>query len=304
MKTKIVICMKDERYLRTLENFIKSKIPGCECLAVLEMKELANVDLSTYTLMIVSSLITEGVWLKALPIIRKAQNFILLEVAGGPELSEAIALKYGASAFFKLPLNSELLLSAINEIIANSEKKVKLPDIITKDFLETITDFFNSMDDLNYYQLFGIEKTSSVPEMKKKYIAIARKYHPDKFRNVPSEVKNMAYEITKRANEAYSVLSHPNRKVVYDKMITENPDLKRFDFKNRMAYNVNPEDAVTNEQARRFAVLAKKALDSGDYHSAITQLKMAMSMEKNNSYLEKLMNEALEKVAPKQEKSE
>jgi len=301
MKVKIIICMKDEKYLNSLKKFICSKVPECECLAVLEIKELTKVDLSTYTLMIVSSLLNEGVWLKALPVIRKVQNFILLGVADGPEISDAIAMKYGASAFFKLPLNSEALLSAVNDVIERASRKAKVPDIITKDFLESIDELFNSMDNMNYYQFFGIEKGCSVAEMKKKYISIARKYHPDKYRNVASNIKTMVYEITKRVNEAYSVLSHPNRRVIYDKMLTENPDLKRFDFKNRVAYNENPEDAVQNDQARRFAVLAKKAIDSGDHKSAITQLKMAMSMEKNNSYLEKLMKEANEAIEKKQQ---
>ncbi|HSW61405.1 MAG TPA: DnaJ domain-containing protein [bacterium] len=304
MKAKIIICMKDEKYLRSLEKFIASKVSDCECLGVLEIKELSNVDISSYTLMIVSSLLSEGVWLKALPVIRKVQNFILLGVNEGPEITDAIALKYGAAAFFKLPLNSDSLLNAITDIIERAERKVKVPDIITNDFSDSINDLFKNMDNMNYYQFFGIERACSIQDMKKKYISIARKFHPDKFRNVPAETKSMVYEITKRANEAYSVLSHPNRKVIYDKMLTENPDIKRFDFRNKVAYKENPEDAVQNDQARRFAVLAKKAMDGGDFRSAITQLKMALSMEKNNSYLIKLMEEATQKVAPKPEKSE
>lgn len=301
MKTKIIVCMKDEKYLRSLEKFIASKVDDCEVLAVEQIRDLAKVDLSSYTLIIISSLITEGVWLKALPVIRRVQNFILLGVADGPEITDAIAIKYGASAFFKLPLNSESLLNAINDVIERAQKKAKVPDIITRDFVETITDFFNSIDNLNYYQLFGVEKSCPVAEMKKKYISIARKYHPDKFRNVPSEIKTMVYEITKRANEAYSVLSHPNRKVIYDKMTTENPEIKRFDFRNKVAYDENPEDAVQNPQARRFAVLAKTAMDGGDFKSAVTQLKMAMSMEKNNSYLVKLMDQATKKISSEPE---
>lgn len=299
MKTKIIVLMKDEKYLSSLEKFVTAKVSNCECLAVSDVKDLSQVDLSACTVMIVSSLLKEGVWLKALPVIRKVQNFILLGVSDGPELSDAMALKYGAAAFFKLPLNSDSLLNTINDIIERAQKKVVVPDIITKDFLDTITDFFKTMDTLNYYQFFGVGKDCTVVDMKKKYIALARKYHPDKFRNVPSEVKDMAYEITKRANEAYSVLSHPNRKCIYDKMLTENAEMKRFDFRNKVAYNENPEDAVQNDQARRFAVLAKKAMDGGDFRSALTQLKMALSMEKNNSYLTKLMDQVKKELEAK-----
>lgn len=291
MKTKIAILMNDEKYLRSLSKFISSKITDCEVLATTEVRELTTLDLSSYNLIIVSSLITEGVWLKALPVIRKFQNFILLGMQDGPELSETIAQKYGAAAYFRLPLSSDALLKSVSEVLEKSAGKVKIPDIITRDFIETINEFFRSMDNYNYYQFFDLKQDCTIEDIKKNYIAMARKYHPDKFRNVPSEIKNMAYEITKRANEAYSVLSHPNRKSIYDKMLSENKDLKRFDFRMKVAYEENPEDTVQNEQARRFAKLAKKAMDQNDYRSALTQLKMAMSMEKNSTYLTKLMDE-------------
>lgn len=291
MKTKIAILMNDEKYLRSLSKFISSKITDCEVLATTEVRELTTLDLSSYNLIIVSSLLTEGVWLKALPVIRKFQNFILLGMQDGPELSETIAQKYGAAAYFRLPLSSDALLKSVSEVLEKSAGKVKIPDIITKDFIETINDFFRSMDNYNYYQFFDLKQDCTIEDIKKNYIAMARKYHPDKFRNVPSEIKTMAYEITKRANEAYSVLSHPNRKSIYDKMLSENKDLKRFDFRMKVAYEENPEDTVQNDQARRFAKLAKKAMDQNDYRSALTQLKMAMSMEKNSTYLTKLMDE-------------
>ena len=171
---------------------------------------------------------------------------------------------------------------------------MKIPDIMTRDFIETIKTLFLEMNSLNYYEFFGVEKAANTEEIKKKYISLARKYHPDKFRNVPSEIRNMVYEITKRANEAYSVLNHPNRRVLYDKMIIEKPENKRFDFRNRVAYEENLEDTIDNPQARRFARLAEQAMKQKDYKAALTQLKMAASMEKNNSYLEKLMKEAEE----------
>lgn len=291
MKTKIIILMNDVKYLKSLEKFISSKISNCDVFVASEVKELTTLDLSTCSLMIVSSVLNEGIWLKALPVIRKVQNFILLGMQDGPELSDAIALKYGAAAYFRLPLNSDALLVAVHEVLEKSLKKVKLPDVISKDFMETISEFFNTMGQYNYYQFFGLKSDCTVEDVKKNYITMARKYHPDKFRNVPSEIKNMAYEITKRANEAYSVLSHPNRKSIYDKMLSENKDLKRFDFRMKVAYDENPEDTVQNEQARRFAKLAKKAMDQNDYKSALTQLKMALSMEKNSTYLTKLMEE-------------
>ena len=291
MKSKVIILMKDEKYIKSLEAFLNAKLFDCEVFATTETKEVAKLELSTYSLVIVSSLLKEGVWLKALPVIRKVQNFFLLALSDGPELTESVARKYGATGFFKLPLNSEALLILVNETLDNVRNTTKVPDIITKHFVEKITDFFKKMDNLNYYDFFALKTDSTVAEIKKSYIVLAKKYHPDKFRNVPSEIAKMAYEITKRANESYSVLTHPNRRCIYDRMILEKPETKRFDFKMKVAYEQNPEDTIQNQQARRFALLATKAIDQKDYKSALTQLKMASTMEKNNKYLEKLIED-------------
>lgn len=297
MKKKIAILMRDEKYLRSLEKFLASKIDDCECLATMDVRALLTVDLESYNMLIVSSVLADGFWLKALPVVRKAKSFVLLAVQDGPEINDTIAEKYGASAFFKLPLNSEAFLAKIKEVLETVENNAKIPNAVSVDMAEEINYVCENMDSYDYYTFFGLPKTASVAEIKKKYITMARKYHPDKFRNMPSSIKDKAYEITKRANEAYSVLMNPSRKVLYDKMLIENPDTKRFDFRIKSGYNETPEDTIQNNQARRFAILAKKAIDSGDYRSALTQLKMAASMEKNNSYLTKMIEEVTEKLS-------
>ena len=289
--------MKDEKYLLSLKKFLTSKIEDCECFVTRNVRDLLTEDLSSYNTLIVSSVLEDGIWLKALPIIRKAKSFILLAVADGPELNADIAAKYGAAAFFKLPLNSEQFLVKVREVAENNVEKVKIPNAVSVDMLEEITYFSGNMDSYDYYEFFGLPQNAPLADIKKKYITMARKYHPDKFRNIPADIREKAYEITKRANEAYSVLMNPSRKVIYDKMLKENPEVKRFDFRIKVAYNESPEDTIQNNQARRFAILAVKAIESQDYKSALTQLKMAASMEKNNAYIDRLIEEVTQKLS-------
>lgn len=297
MRKKIAILMKDEKYLNSLEKFLTSKINDSECFITQDVRELLTEDLASYNTLIVSSVLSDGIWLKALPVIRKAKSFVLLAVSEGPELNADIAAKYGAAAFFKLPLNSEQFLAKIREIVENTAEPAKIPNAVSVDMLEEITYFSSNMDSYDYYTFFGLPKDATLAEIKKKYIGMARKYHPDKFRNIPADIREKAYEITKRANEAYSVLMNPSRKVIYDKMLKENPDTKRFDFRIKVSYNESPEDTIQNNQARRFAILAVKAIEIQDYKSALTQLKMAASMEKNNSYIDRLIEEVTQKLS-------
>ena len=64
----------------------------------------------------------------------------------------------------------------------------------------------------DYYEVLGIDKSSSKDEIKKAYRRSALKYHPDKNKGDKS-----AEEKFKEASEAYHVLSDDKRKANYDR---------------------------------------------------------------------------------------
>ncbi|SNB47310.1 DnaJ C-terminal domain-containing protein [Geobacter sp. DSM 9736] len=63
----------------------------------------------------------------------------------------------------------------------------------------------------DYYQLLGLKKGASAEEIKKAYRKLAVKYHPDK-----NPGNKEAEERFKEINEAYAVLSDPQKKEQYD----------------------------------------------------------------------------------------
>ena len=44
MRKKIAILMKDEKYLKSLEKFLTSKIDDCECFITQDVRELLTED--------------------------------------------------------------------------------------------------------------------------------------------------------------------------------------------------------------------------------------------------------------------
>lgn len=69
------------------------------------------------------------------------------------------------------------------------------------------------MDYKDYYQSLGVARTASADEIRKEYRKLALKYHPDRNPNdKPAEEK------FKEINEAYQVLSDPQKRARYDQL--------------------------------------------------------------------------------------
>lgn len=70
----------------------------------------------------------------------------------------------------------------------------------------------NQLDDQKYilYSFLDIPRDASQEEIKKQYRIMAMKFHPDK--NSSEESK----EIFQKINQAYSILSDPVKKELYD----------------------------------------------------------------------------------------
>ncbi len=68
------------------------------------------------------------------------------------------------------------------------------------------------MDD--YYQILGVSKTASSEEIKKRFFFLAKAYHPDRFSDDAS--KSEALKEMQKVNQAYEVLSNPEKRRRYD----------------------------------------------------------------------------------------
>ena len=65
-------------------------------------------------------------------------------------------------------------------------------------------------DKRDYYEVLGLSKGASDDEIKKAYRKLAKKYHPDVNKEPGAEEK------LKEINEAYEVLSDPQKRAGYD----------------------------------------------------------------------------------------
>jgi molecular chaperone DnaJ len=70
----------------------------------------------------------------------------------------------------------------------------------------------------NYYDVLGLSKSASAEDIKQAYKKLAKEHHPDVAKDKANAEKKF-----KEINEAYQVLSDPQKKQMYDTYGTANP---------------------------------------------------------------------------------
>jgi DnaJ-class molecular chaperone len=149
------------------------------------------------------------------------------------------------------------------------------------------------MDELDYYQLLGVEPSATPAEIRKAFHASSRNFHPDANRRLDLELRNQCAQISKRVTEAYCVLRDPRRRRSYDARSDggKNLRIQLAEARNAHSEQVKAERRGRTPQGRQFHAKAEADMKKGNLAGAIQNIQMALTFEGKNPGLESLLEE-------------
>jgi curved DNA-binding protein CbpA len=170
-----------------------------------------------------------------------------------------------------------------------------------------IARWMSVLDDLTYYELFGVDPSADVDEVRAAYHAFCSTFHPDLHFTRSIDDHRAVSMIFKRGNEAYFVLSDTRRREQYDAQLAERPDERprRVSFSSLVqsrsrSSSASPrslEDATRSASARPFARRAEELAAEGDLRQAKLQLAVAMFKDPGNDVLDSAMRDLERRIA-------
>lgn len=120
------------------------------------------------------------------------------------------------------------------------------------------------MSEKDYYQVLGVEKSAGQQEIKEAYRRLAFQYHPDRNRGDAASVEKM-----KEINEAYAVLSDPEKRSRYDGLRqqygTSAYDRFRQNYSEQDIYRNSDINQIFEEMARAFGFRSFDEVFRGAY---------------------------------------
>ena len=96
----------------------------------------------------------------------------------------------------------------------------------------------------NYYEILEINEKASQEIIEKVYKVLVKKYHPDLQES--AEAKAKCEEKIKEINEAYDVLSNPEKRSEYDAKLEQ--EKKEKEFQAQASTNTRPQNNYNNAQ--------------------------------------------------------
>tara|TARA_B100000609_G_scaffold199686_1_gene206522 strand:+ start:29113 stop:29610 length:498 start_codon:yes stop_codon:yes gene_type:complete len=151
----------------------------------------------------------------------------------------------------------------------------------------------SKIDQLDYYQVLGLQREADMRDIRAAYHKRARAIHPDLFYEHPNEEFRFAIDkIFKRVAEAYVILRDSEKRKFYDKGLDgENKRLRYTDVDEQAMREEKRHASGKTLQGRKYYKEAVRLHEEGNLKKAIQTLKMAIGFESDNESFREVLEQ-------------
>ena len=136
----------------------------------------------------------------------------------------------------------------------------------------------NEIETLNYYEFLAVAPKTDYIGIRDAFYTRAQRFHPDRFVAMQGEsVKKAVYAVYKRMTEAYQVLSDPELRATYDRILAEGQ--VRMSAVDRARRLDADERQVSNPFARIYLRSGRRKYELGDLNGAWIDCELGLSLE-------------------------
>lgn len=141
----------------------------------------------------------------------------------------------------------------------------------------------------NYYDILQVNRNASPEIIEKAYKTLAKKYHPDL---QTEENKRQAEETLKKINEAYEILSVPEKKQIYDTSLLEEEIISKNSNTKETNSSTIPVSIAEEELKKQQTFLQKQQIEFLAQQELLYQKQLQQAKQKAyyDAYIQDLKN--------------
>ncbi len=167
------------------------------------------------------------------------------------------------------------------EILA---QQVEIDEAIKREILYV----FAQLNDIDHYQLLGVDRKASRKEIRNGYFALTRRFHPDLFfRRLLGDYEVRIEKLFQRTVKAYETLSHPKKRAAYDETLAQSASSTPTSSLTSETPS-QPEYGETAQVEKKrdmaFTILVNRAdghASQGDWNRACEEYKNALRIKRD-----------------------
>ena len=157
-------------------------------------------------------------------------------------------------------------------------------ELVSEDQQKLVHYYYEHLRDITYYDLFQVPRDANRRAIRKAYFRRSKAFHPDRwFRKELGEFSARLESVFKWLNRGYSVLTTPDKRRVYDKLLDRGM-LGEWELEERQRAQKkgkSTSQSVKDNQRRTQDILiarGRKAEGEGDWKSALQAYRKAVSL--------------------------